>query len=377
MPEISFSGNEVCECTFKNCESLATIIYTGEGPVAIGDHAFYSCENLTVIPFTVLSIDEYAFAYCSKLESIEIVGSAISTNAFNRCRRLTVRISDNPEIVRAIQATGIDYTIVNAGADQTEPAPEPSENQWVCENCGRNAIGNFCSNCGSPRPDPNHIIPGAIEVDAAPPETPAPISTPSTTMLSTPVPSETPSPEQSTLPAPANINHYDSFEDQVFIEAELHTQNEWRSIFADHYGGEPTSFSLNGEQCEAWIVEENSTILGLPLYVTILITSTPEGPSVFFMPRAQAYDSSDRNGVEAAVNRSLLLYKTADEYAGLTGSVATTGNNQNRNADQFISSIADQAMSGSAMLQWTAGNRYITTMLYPSYSMMIVGIKTN
>ena len=28
-----------------------------------------------------------------------------------------------------------------------------AEDEWTCENCGSEALGNFCSNCGSSRPD--------------------------------------------------------------------------------------------------------------------------------------------------------------------------------------------------------------------------------
>lgn len=54
------------------------------------------------------------------------------------------------------------------------------ETDWTCPNCGNTASGNFCSNCGSPRPS------ATINSTSEP--------TPTATQVSTPEPTSTPSP---------------------------------------------------------------------------------------------------------------------------------------------------------------------------------------
>ena len=105
------------------------------------------------------------------------------------------------------------------------------------------------------------------------------------------------------------------------------------------------------------------------------MTNTPEGPSILFMPRAQAYDSFDRNGIEAGIKTAVMLFEKANNSTGVTGSVLTSGKSHT-DAEQFLNSLVNQAMTDSAMVQWKAGNRYITITFYPNYFMTVIGIKT-
>ena len=56
----------------------------------------------------------------------------------------------------AQQAGGMNAgQLFNMGAQAAAPAPSVApSNEWVCS-CGATATGNFCSNCGKPKPAAN------------------------------------------------------------------------------------------------------------------------------------------------------------------------------------------------------------------------------
>ena len=68
-------------------------VYGGLPVVAIGERAFYECENLTSVTIQngVTSIGRYAFYGCSKLASVEIPDGVLSIgdSAFALCTSLT------------------------------------------------------------------------------------------------------------------------------------------------------------------------------------------------------------------------------------------------------------------------------------------------
>ncbi len=39
-----------------------------------------------------------------------------------------------------------------AMGQQNQPAPQPAHDSWKCEKCGAQAYGNFCTECGAPKP---------------------------------------------------------------------------------------------------------------------------------------------------------------------------------------------------------------------------------
>lgn len=54
----------------------------------------------------------------------------------------------------AQNAAGIDANALYAQAAQQQAAPAaaPAADAWVCPKCGKSATGNFCANCGTPKP---------------------------------------------------------------------------------------------------------------------------------------------------------------------------------------------------------------------------------
>ncbi len=91
--------------------------------ISIGDHAFYSCNELTniVIPDSVTSIGKSAFSICKNLTSIEIPGTVetIGNNAFSSCDSLeTVIINDGVKSIGsgAFQdCDSLETVIINDG----------------------------------------------------------------------------------------------------------------------------------------------------------------------------------------------------------------------------------------------------------------------
>ncbi len=80
------------ENAFYNCDNL-TSIFIPNTVTAIRDNAFYMCSGLTTIdiPNSVSAIGENAFAGCSSLTDISIANSVttIGKYAFSHCKKLT------------------------------------------------------------------------------------------------------------------------------------------------------------------------------------------------------------------------------------------------------------------------------------------------
>ena len=107
---------------------------------------------------------------------------------FEFCRRITERVyNDMTASGIFAENPGVPAVETSAAAPVAEKAPEappaakesrpaaeasvPSGDKWVCESCGQENIGNFCYNCGAPRPQAgsadtgteNEQAPGATE----------------------------------------------------------------------------------------------------------------------------------------------------------------------------------------------------------------------
>ena len=83
---------------FKECTSLAEIMFADDSVVSIGRYAFRDCTRLTsiVIPNSVTSIGSQAFSGCTSLTSVTIGNSvtSIGGSAFKGCNVSDIYITD-------------------------------------------------------------------------------------------------------------------------------------------------------------------------------------------------------------------------------------------------------------------------------------------
>ena len=149
------------DSAFEGCTKLEKAYYmSGSAVTKIGKNAFKNCSNLEDIDASkgLTEIGESAFEGCTKLERIYYLKEnnvTIGVNAFARC----------PNLSNVPRSATIDESRLSASNETPSPAPtvsiteaptaaKPSDpNGWICPNCGYDAIGNFCNNCGSPRPE--------------------------------------------------------------------------------------------------------------------------------------------------------------------------------------------------------------------------------
>ena len=123
-----------------SCRAYIKRVVIQQGVRAIGDHAFYYCENLTsvTIPDSVTSIGDYAFAYCVSLTSATIPEgvTSIGGDAFLGCSGLT-----SVTIPSSVTSTGFETF---SGCTELTSITIPE---------GVTSIGNFafrgCSNLAS------------------------------------------------------------------------------------------------------------------------------------------------------------------------------------------------------------------------------------
>ena len=127
LKSITISGSKVEDHAFTNCRSLKEVTFITAG-INIDRYAFYDCEKLNTVNGIVGNVDDNAFAYCKNLESIRISDLEISSSAFEECTN-----------------------VIN----QKEFVVVSNVNEWDCYECGDKNTGNFCSNCGAPRPQEN------------------------------------------------------------------------------------------------------------------------------------------------------------------------------------------------------------------------------
>ncbi len=117
-------------CAFYNCSNISAITIP-DAVTSIGSHAFYNCSNISAItiPDAVTSIEESTFEYCSSLTEVTIPNfvTNIGQCAFGHCTGLTeVTIPDAvtsiglSAFVRCIKLTkvtiGSSVTSIGGGA---------------------------------------------------------------------------------------------------------------------------------------------------------------------------------------------------------------------------------------------------------------------
>ncbi len=146
---------------FEECSSLRKAYYMGSSAVeVIDDYAFRNCSSLESIDASkvLVEIGESAFEGCTNLRRFYYLRESKVTfgvNAFARCPQF----QDMPKkaIIDESKLLSIDMTPSPTTAvlvTETINLVKPSDpNGWICPGCGYDAIGNFCNNCGSPRPE--------------------------------------------------------------------------------------------------------------------------------------------------------------------------------------------------------------------------------
>jgi len=169
---------------FSYCKALKTVtipgsvesigeyafMYTGirdcvvlDGVTSIGENAFRDAESLRTLtlPASISTIEDYAFGYC-KVKTINYTGNQAQWNKVEVAKNAGL---DKAEVVfdYIIPKDGevVDASLLrdNERASETEAPVVPDNTDvpleqdagWVCPNCGNNAVGNFCNNCGTAR----------------------------------------------------------------------------------------------------------------------------------------------------------------------------------------------------------------------------------
>lgn len=150
---------------FDGASKLA-VVGLGGGNAKLGERCFRYCESLTklLIPNGNVTIGDKAFLGCNDLTLYVAPGSAAEQYAINN--RLSFSDASQYEPVVVDDSNYVAPTAAEAPV-ATEQSSEPASQDWTCPNCGNEASGNFCNNCGAARPAENE-----------PASTPAPTAQP-------------------------------------------------------------------------------------------------------------------------------------------------------------------------------------------------------
>ena len=197
---ISEGATTVWDGAFRGCEDLIEVNLPST-ITEIGERAFYDCRRLEsiIIPASVTKIGAYAFSG-TDLETVYFCGSEDEWN--------NIKIKSNDTLVKANKIfnysseENADQNKPSPGSVQEEPTvtaetegaeiattepvgtaeptatpvesmPEPTSalpatDEWECPNCGNKATGNFCNNCGSPKPTEESIPSTESKIDFTP-----------------------------------------------------------------------------------------------------------------------------------------------------------------------------------------------------------------
>ena len=138
---------------FDGAPKLA-VVGLGGGNAKLGERCFRYCESLTklLIPNGNVTIGDKAFLGCNDLTLYVAPGSAAEQYAINN--RLSFSDASQYEPVVVDDSNYVAPTADEAPA-ATEQSSEPASQDWTCPNCGNEASGNFCNNCGTARPAEN------------------------------------------------------------------------------------------------------------------------------------------------------------------------------------------------------------------------------
>lgn len=102
----------------------------------IADRAFYYCDiESIVLPKSLREIGDHAFYDCG-LEKVYYRGSEAEWGSID--------IGDDYAIRNAL-------IICNFQGEETTDQTQAGNELWLCPECGFNATGKFCSNCGTAR----------------------------------------------------------------------------------------------------------------------------------------------------------------------------------------------------------------------------------
>lgn len=158
------SVTSIGSSAFSKCTKLTDITIPA-GVTSIESSAFFKCTALTdiTIPLGVTSIESEAFSGCTDLTSVAISGSitAIADNAFEGCTSL------QDVYYSGTEADFKSKVELGKGNQWLTTATWHWENVWTCANCGKANSGNFCSDCGSQKPQESTPTESSIWVCAS------------------------------------------------------------------------------------------------------------------------------------------------------------------------------------------------------------------
>lgn len=168
------------QCAFMGCTSLTNVVISNYLDIIEGK-TFFGCTSLTsiTIPCNITTID-MAFENCVSLTSVTIPDSVITIDdyAFRGCPNLVLSVTAYSAAEKYAKENNIPYIYTPAtegwtctaclnyneadfctecGTAKPEPtatpAPTPvNDGSWDCT-CGSHNTGKFCGKCGTKRPD--------------------------------------------------------------------------------------------------------------------------------------------------------------------------------------------------------------------------------